>query len=171
MGARRPATCLIDLVDSDSEETVFVQFGNSFAIVRVEEESVALGDIMTAAEKTFRNAPVHWVSDGNILYVSWNGQSLRAMLAFSVDAQPQTFEQLSKPNDLSAPMPGLITEILVSVGDTVMEGDPILQMEAMKLVHSLRAGRSGRVSSIHCKEGDTVPIGKSLIEIEIPMES
>jgi biotin carboxyl carrier protein len=89
----------------------------------------------------------------------------------SVDAQPRTFEHLGRPNDLSAPMPGLITEILVSIGDTVTEGEPILQMEAMKLVHSLCAGRSGRIASIHCKEGDTVPLGKSLIEIEVPMET
>ncbi|WP_373089860.1 biotin carboxylase N-terminal domain-containing protein [Sneathiella sp.] len=171
MGARRPGSCLIDLVDSQGEEVIFLQFGNGPAVARVGDQSVDLGDILTADEKTFRDAPVRWVTEGNILHVSWNGQSLRATFALSVDAQPQTFEHLSKPNDLSAPMPGLITEILVSVGDTVTEGDPILQMEAMKLVHSLRAGRSGSVASIHCKVGDTVPLGKSLIEIEIPMET
>lgn len=171
MGARRPATCLIDLLDSAGEVTVFAEIGHGAARFRIGDESIELGDILTATEKTFRNAPVRWIREGNVLHVTWNGQSLRATLGYSVDAPPKSFEELRKPNDLSAPMPGLITEILVRVGDTVTEGDPILQMEAMKLVHSLRAGRSGRVASIHCKEGDTVPLGKSLIEIEVPMES
>lgn len=171
MGARRPATCSLDLEDSFGDETVHLHFGQGSTEALIDDERVDLGSILTTEEKTFRNMPVRWIAEGNILHVSWNGQSLRTSLTFSVDAQPRTFEHLGRPNDLSAPMPGLITEILVSIGDTVTEGEPILQMEAMKLVHSLRAGRSGRIASIHCKEGDNVPLGKSLIEIEVPMET
>jgi 3-methylcrotonyl-CoA carboxylase alpha subunit len=38
-------------------------------------------------------------------------------------------------------------------------------MEAMKLIHTLKATVPGRVGSIHCAVGDTVPAGAILVEI------
>ena len=38
-------------------------------------------------------------------------------------------------------------------------------MEAMKLVHTLKAPLAGRIQSIRCTEGDTVPAGAVLVEI------
>jgi biotin carboxyl carrier protein len=45
------------------------------------------------------------------------------------------------------------------------KGTPVLQMEAMKLIPTLKAPVSGRIQSIRCAEGDTVPAGALLIEI------
>jgi biotin carboxyl carrier protein len=53
----------------------------------------------------------------------------------------------------------------VAPGDNVEKGAPLLQMEAMKLIHTLKAPVSGRIQSIRCAEGDTVPAGALLIEI------
>jgi biotin carboxyl carrier protein len=40
-----------------------------------------------------------------------------------------------------------------------------MQMEAMKLIHTLRAQVAGRIEQIRCNVGDTVPAGAILIEI------
>jgi biotin carboxyl carrier protein len=51
----------------------------------------------------------------------------------------------------------------------VEKGTPVLQMEAMKLIHTLKAPVPGRIEQINCNEGDTVPAGAVLIEIS-PVE-
>jgi 3-methylcrotonyl-CoA carboxylase alpha subunit len=64
-----------------------------------------------------------------------------------------------------------VAQIFVAVGDTVEKGSAVLQMEAMKLIHSLTAPVAGRIAAIHCNAGDTVPAGAVLVEItadEIP---
>ncbi len=44
-------------------------------------------------------------------------------------------------------------------------GTPVLQMEAMKLIHTLSAPAAGRIAAIRCDVGDTVPAGRLLVEI------
>jgi len=67
--------------------------------------------------------------------------------------------------DLVAPMPGLITEVKVAVGDTVQEGDVLVMMEAMKMIHMLTALGGGVVRAIHCRAGETVRGAALLVEI------
>ncbi len=43
----------------------------------------------------------------------------------------------------------------------------VVQMEAMKLVHTLSVPRAGRVTGIHQAVGDIVPAGTTLIEIDV----
>lgn len=65
-------------------------------------------------------------------------------------------EDRTKDNLVRAPMPGLITEVLVTVGQVVSAGDPIVTLEAMKLMHQLTAPIAGTVAAIHYQTGDTV---------------
>ena len=69
------------------------------------------------------------------------------------------------PPTLSAPMPATVTEILVSPGATVREGDPLLVLEAMKMELTLRAPRAGTVERIGCVTGDLVQPGIELVTI------
>ena len=64
-----------------------------------------------------------------------------------------------------APMPGLIRQILVKVGEVVTRGTPLLVMEAMKLQTTLAAGGDGVVEAIRVKEGDLVTDGAELIKL------
>ena len=64
-----------------------------------------------------------------------------------------------------APMPGLIRQILVKVGEAVTRGTPLLVMEAMKLQTTLSAGGDGVVEVIRVKEGDLVTDGAELIQL------
>ncbi|MFM8560172.1 MAG: biotin/lipoyl-containing protein, partial [bacterium] len=49
---------------------------------------------------------------------------------------------------LEAPMPGVVTKVLVAVGDAVEKGQPLVAIEAMKLEHRIGAPRDGRVLGI-----------------------
>ncbi|WP_127806025.1 biotin carboxylase N-terminal domain-containing protein [Hydrogenophaga sp. NH-16] len=73
-------------------------------------------------------------------------------------------------NRLLAPMPGLVTQVQISVGMTVNAGDTLVQMEAMKMVHTLSAPAAGRVSELRCRVGDAVRGGDVLVIMEA-MES
>jgi biotin carboxyl carrier protein len=69
-------------------------------------------------------------------------------------------------NAIKAPMPGLILEINVVVGQTVQENDPLLILEAMKMENSFLSPRDGVIKSIAVTKGDAVDKGQLLIEFE-----
>lgn len=69
-------------------------------------------------------------------------------------------------NAIKAPMPGLILEISVVVGQTVKENDPLLILEAMKMENSFLSPRDGVIKSIAVVKGNAVDKGQLLIEFE-----
>lgn len=69
-------------------------------------------------------------------------------------------------NDVKAPMPGLILEVIAREGDEVEGGDYLLVLEAMKMENTLTAPGSGIIKSIHVSKGDTVEKNQLLIELE-----
>ncbi|WP_430614337.1 acetyl-CoA carboxylase biotin carboxyl carrier protein subunit [Flavobacterium sp. JP2137] len=69
-------------------------------------------------------------------------------------------------NAIKAPMPGLILEISVQVGQEVSENDNLLILEAMKMENNLSSPRTGIIKSISVSKGDTVEKGQLLIEFE-----
>ncbi|MGT2924165.1 acetyl-CoA carboxylase biotin carboxyl carrier protein subunit [Streptococcus caviae] len=66
---------------------------------------------------------------------------------------------------MAAPMPGTILKILVNVGDTVAENQPLMILEAMKMENEIVAGSAGTVSAIHVTQGQVVNAGDGLITI------
>lgn len=71
-----------------------------------------------------------------------------------------------KVDKISAPMPGLILEINVSIDDEVMENDPLLILEAMKMENIISSPRDGKIKTISIKKGDAVEKNQLLIEFE-----
>ena len=69
-------------------------------------------------------------------------------------------------NAIKAPMPGLILEINVSVGQEVKENDPLLILEAMKMENCFLSPRDGVIKSIAVEKGNAVDKGQLLIEFE-----
>jgi biotin carboxyl carrier protein len=70
------------------------------------------------------------------------------------------------PEPIRAPMPGLVTRILVAAGDAVRAGDSIVVMEAMKMENELRAKSDGRVRAVVVTPGTAVEKGMVLVELE-----
>lgn len=67
---------------------------------------------------------------------------------------------------IHAPMPGLILEINVRVGQAVNEEDPLLILEAMKMENVIFSPRDGIIKSISVNKGDAVEKKQLLIEFE-----
>lgn len=71
-----------------------------------------------------------------------------------------------KGNAIKTPLPGVIIDVKVNVGDTVKKGDTVVILEAMKMENNINADRDGKVVSIEVAKGDTVADGAALIVLE-----
>ena len=66
---------------------------------------------------------------------------------------------------ITAPLPGTILKINVTVGDVVTEGQNVMIMEAMKMENQIQTAKGGEVTSIKVNVGDSVLQDDVLIEI------
>jgi acetyl-CoA carboxylase biotin carboxyl carrier protein len=68
--------------------------------------------------------------------------------------------------EVLAPMPGNIIEVVVSVGDEVKEDDELIILEAMKMENPICAPADGVVKEIKVKEKDVVEADQLLVVLE-----
>ena len=73
---------------------------------------------------------------------------------------------VNKNNAIKAPLPGVITDIKVAVGDDVQVGDTVVVLEAMKMANNLTAEKAGKVTAICVKIGESVMEDDALVVIE-----
>jgi acetyl/propionyl-CoA carboxylase alpha subunit len=71
-----------------------------------------------------------------------------------------------KVNEIKAPMPGLVLEIMVSPGQEVKKGDPIMVLEAMKMENILKSPGDGIVKSVNVEKRLAVEKNQVLISFE-----
>jgi len=69
-------------------------------------------------------------------------------------------------NEIKAPMPGLILDINVKVGQEVQENDALLILEAMKMENVITSPRDGIIKNVSVKNGDAIEKNHLLIEFE-----
>ena len=67
---------------------------------------------------------------------------------------------------LTAPMPGKIIAVLVTAGQAVKQGAPLLIMEAMKMEHTITAPKEGIIKTVLYQVGDQVTDGAQLLGFE-----
>ncbi len=68
--------------------------------------------------------------------------------------------------EVSAPMPGKVVAVLVSVGQEVAAGQGLLVIEAMKMENELKAAGAGRVTAVRAVAGKPVNGGEVLVVLE-----
>lgn len=66
---------------------------------------------------------------------------------------------------VKAPLPGVVLDINVTVGQQVSAADTVITLEAMKMENSIKAGVDGKITSINVAKGDSVLEGAVLITI------
>ncbi|MDD3727423.1 MAG: biotin/lipoyl-binding protein [Dysgonamonadaceae bacterium] len=67
---------------------------------------------------------------------------------------------------VNSPLPGVILDLRVSVGDAVKKGDVLLILEAMKMENNIQAPSDGKVAKVSVIKGDSVLEGAELVVIE-----
>ena len=66
---------------------------------------------------------------------------------------------------VTSPLPGVIVEISVKVGDAVKAGQQVAVLEAMKMENAIEADHAGTVTAIHVNKGDSVLEGVPIVTI------
>lgn len=73
---------------------------------------------------------------------------------------------VKKVNDLKSPMPGVVLDIKVTVGQAIKKDDPIVVLEAMKMENLLKSPIDGVIKSVEINKGDTVEKSRVLVTFE-----
>lgn len=107
--------------------------------------------------------PYELVFDPNLQWLNaWDG-------AHTVEVRDRN-ERVSRPRSgdgrVKAPIPGLITRILVETGAGVKAGQTLVVLEAMKMENEIRAPFDGVIRSISVTTGETVVRNQVLVEVQ-----
>jgi biotin carboxyl carrier protein len=70
------------------------------------------------------------------------------------------------PRELHCVIPGFILKVLVSPGKKVVQGEPLLVLEAMKMENDILSPLDGRVKSVYVTVGKMVTKGELLLDLE-----
>ncbi|HET6446350.1 MAG TPA: biotin/lipoyl-containing protein [candidate division Zixibacteria bacterium] len=148
-------------------------------------------DRITVDSKTYKT-DVQFLSDSGVLSLLLNNHSVEAIVEqredswevlihgelYTVLVQDERAFRLAKERGSSfevsgdaiikSPMPGLIIDILVDVGQSVEKGEKIVVLESMKMENELRSPRDGVVSHIYVSPGAGVEKGQALVTIVNP---
>lgn len=103
----------------------------------------------------------------NEYLVSIRGEFFKFSVFDELSSDTQESEdEISGSAVVTAPMPGLVVKVLVSVNDTVEANDQLLILEAMKMQNIISAKQKGKVIEVKISSGDSVSTGDVLIVLE-----
>jgi acetyl/propionyl-CoA carboxylase alpha subunit len=167
--AVRPAKASLHLLDEYGQSDAEVLVGREGITVELEGASVDLGRVANEDGliklASLSGHPFIARRDGNVVSIAREGLSLSATIRLRIEMPREQGGLEKSGNVIEAPLHGVVSQLHVALGDIVEKGAPVMQMEAMKLIHTLRAQVAGRIGQIRCNVGDTVPAGAILIEI------
>ncbi|HEA21871.1 MAG TPA: biotin/lipoyl-binding protein [Pricia antarctica] len=112
-------------------------------------------------ESNFESQKLSLSVNGNVYHVEINDENDQMVQQMGLLTNTSQDVQ-----DVKAPMPGLIIEILVEPGQTVEEGTPLLILSAMKMENQILARDSGKIKAIAVSVGDAVEKSQLVIEME-----
>ncbi len=158
MAQRRPAQVEL-VVFRDATETAVTVFGRPSNLVA------------RMADGTMPSMPDGVISivDGDVVMIAAGGLALHFRVGLAIEKASVDSTETKSDTRLVAPLPGIVTAVFAQQDAHVRKGENLIQMEAMKLVHTLKAPSDGIVGRIYHAIGDTVATGATLIDI-IPQE-
>jgi propionyl-CoA carboxylase alpha chain len=100
----------------------------------------------------------HWGSQVDLMVLTPQAEHLLALMP------------VKPPPDLSkyllSPMPGLLSKLLVQLGDEVKAGQDLAMVEAMKMENVLRAEQDAKVAKVLAAQGDSLAVDQPILEFE-----
>ena len=114
--------------------------------------------------------PVWIAPDGDRAFIHLRGRAFEVAAIDPVDRARAQARVLSGDAEILAPMPGMVVELAVDVGQSVEPGQVILVIESMKLQTSLASAVQGRVAALPFAVGAQFEQSAVLARIEAPAE-
>jgi biotin carboxyl carrier protein len=146
------------IIQTDQQNGVFTLNGKEFPvdIVKIDDQKFHLIN----NNKSYNCEIISSNSAEKELIIRVNGNEYALSYKNDIDLllEKMGINTLSevKINEVKAPMPGMVLRILVSIGDEVKKGDPILVLESMKMENVLKSPGNGVVDQIVCRQGKSV---------------
>lgn len=123
---------------------------------------------ITKDGQTFNTEVISFDKESKVVEIKINNQIYNVSVKDKVDQllKKMGINNLSSSiiKEVKAPMPGLIHNILVEVGQEVKKGDQLMILEAMKMENVLKAPGAGTIQSIEVEKGNSVEKNQILIK-------
>jgi acetyl/propionyl-CoA carboxylase alpha subunit len=155
----------VDIRDVDGEMRVELDG----MLVQADSVYVKGGDFVSFLFN-HRSFDLQFSKNEEAVSVFWGGKKYDCLLE---DERSQRLKRLGalkvdtkKEQELRSPMPGLVTAIEVKEGDTVVTGQGVMIIEAMKMENELKAKHDGKVKAIRVKKHQAVDKDQLLIVFE-----
>ena len=84
-----------------------------------------------------------------------------------LDKMGMSVDDTAHLNELKAPMPGLVVDIVAEPGTAVEKGDTLLILEAMKMENVIKASGAATVKALHIEKGQSVEKNQLLMTFEL----
>ncbi|MBP6488283.1 MAG: ATP-grasp domain-containing protein [Ilumatobacteraceae bacterium] len=144
-------------VQAVGEHTVRYRFDRADRLQElwVDDQPLALDDdTLISLERT----PV--VLHDDIAYVRGG------VTRFQIPPRFTSPDEAGREGSTVAPMPGRVIALLVAVGDTVVAGQPLLTMEAMKMEHQIVSPHPGIIGEVYIQPGQQLDSGQPLLTVD-----
>jgi biotin carboxyl carrier protein len=155
-----------EMIKTDSE------FGADFTQVKIGENTYRISEISSGtfvAELRNVRKQVCCIINNNRAYVDIDGYLLELNIpADDSESAEEAFGGGAGVKDkIFAPMPGKVVKLLVAEGDEVVEGRPLVIVEAMKMENQVNSPSNGKVRKINFEAGAQVDTETPIIELEL----
>ena len=137
----------LDVIQIDDRKYHLVYHGQSYSIEIVELD--------LSSQSVYLIVDRHPIE----IYIQDERMELIKELGFDLEAK-------KKVDEILAPMPGLVVDVMVKVGDQVKEGDPILILEAMKMENIINAPADALIEEIFISKEDKVEKSEKLVQLK-----
>jgi len=154
------------VIGDDESHVTLVRHGDGWeakrgdAVTRIEIVHLDGGDAILRVNGERCVVPFVVVDDG--IHFDFRGEVITA----EISSGSRRKKGRQKEHSMAAPMPALVTKILVEDGQKVAKGDALLILEAMKMEHQISAPYDGVVVEIRCKAGEMVQPPEDLVVLE-----
>ena len=156
----------VDLDKKDSTKAKLNDKDYSLDVIETKDNTFSI----ISENKSYNVELVSFNKDEKKLDIKINGKIVSTEILEDLDLLLKELGMDSalsaKVNEIKAPMPGLVFDIIAEVGQEVNVGDTILILEAMKMENNIKSPTDGVIKEIKCTKGNSVEKNDILVLFE-----